>query len=136
MTMTRSAFVEAFAFRPAPVTVLSVITYISIVAALLWIHLVPPNVASSSELDSWGIDLDQAWQDLRVLTEEFRPYNSRRNDEVRDYLLRRIRDIVKRNVDAGYDGTVDVVDDLESNVLFAAEPGSFTVSLLALCESR
>jgi len=118
------ALKEAVAFRPTPVTILSVLTYLTIFGALIWTHLVPPPVAPHGELASWGINFSQAWQDLRVLTKEFRPYNSARNDEVRRYLINRIEDIVKRNVEAGYDGVVDIVDDNESNVLYAAEAAS------------
>ncbi|KAI5853308.1 hypothetical protein BZA05DRAFT_395592 [Tricharina praecox] len=118
------ALKDAVAFRPTPVTILSVLAYFAILSALLWTHFVPPPVASHGELDSWGIDFAQAWQDLRVLTKEFRPYNSARNDEVRKYLLNRVEDIVKRNVEAGYDGVAEIVDDNESNVLFAAEAAS------------
>jgi hypothetical protein len=112
---------EAFAFRPLPVTILVVVTYLSILGSLLWVHLVPPPAAPRGELDSWGIDFGAAWQDLRVLTAEFRPYNSKRNDEVRQYLLDRIKDIVKRNVEAGYAGAVQIVDDNETNTIFAGE---------------
>lgn len=116
-----SAFREAVSFRPAPVTILSVITYVSIVGSLLWIHLVPPPVAPAGELASWGVNLTEAWQDLRYITGGFHPYNSRRNDALRNYLLQRIEAIVKANKDGGYDGSVDVVDDNASNVLFAGE---------------
>ena len=112
---------DAFAFRTYPVSFLAVATYVSLIFALLWVHLVPPPVAPAAELEAWGVSLDDAWQDLRVLTEQFHPYNSLRNDEVRTYLLSRVRDIVKRNVDAGYDGLVEVVDDNDSNVIFAGE---------------
>jgi hypothetical protein len=112
---------EAFAFRPLPVTILVVVTYLAILGSLLWVHLVPPPVAPRWELDSWGIDFGAAWQDLRVLTAEFRPYNSKRNDEVRQYLLDRIEDIVKRNVEAGYEGVVQIVDDNKTNTIFAGE---------------
>ncbi|KAF8536516.1 hypothetical protein BDD12DRAFT_748261 [Trichophaea hybrida] len=114
-------FKQAVAFRPAPVTTLTVITYITLLASLLWIHLVPPSVAPSSELVSWGINFTGAWQDLRLITGQFRPYNAKRNDEVRDYLLTRIKEIVQENKKNGYDGPVEVVDDNDSNVLFAGE---------------
>lgn len=119
--MPRFSFKKAVSFRVYPVSFLTIITYISLLSALLWVHLVPPSVAPASELDSWGVNLDEAWQDLRVLTEKFRPYNSRRNDEVRTYMLGRIVDILKKNYAEGYDGKVEVVDDDETNVIFAGE---------------
>jgi hypothetical protein len=123
------AFKEIVAFRPAPVTITTVGTYIAIITALLWIHLVPPQVAPPSELESWGVDLDQAWQDLRALTQEFRPYNSKQNDKVREYLLSRIDTILKNNRDGGYNGKVEVVDDMKSNVIFSGQ----TKSGLTVC---
>ncbi|TGZ76840.1 hypothetical protein EX30DRAFT_398988 [Ascodesmis nigricans] len=119
--MARSTLLRALSFRTTPVTLLTLITYLSISFALLWVHLVPPNVASNAELAAWDIDLPQAWADLQEITKEYRPYNARRNDEVREYLLAQIQAILKRNKDRGYDGSVEVIDDLETNVLFPGE---------------
>ncbi|KAI5804295.1 hypothetical protein EDC01DRAFT_413160 [Geopyxis carbonaria] len=107
---------EAFAFRTPAVTFFTVVTYLALLTGLLYVHLVPPPVAKSSELGSWGVDLDAAWTDLREITKEYRPYNSHRNDEVRVYLLQRIEEILEKNRAGGWDGEVEVVDDLDSNV--------------------
>lgn len=111
-------FLEAISFRPLPVTLLAVATYISLLTGLLWVHLVPPKVAPQFELNRWGVNLTDAWQDLRQITGEFRPYNAHSNDDVRDFLLKRITDIVKENQINGYDGEIEIVDDNSSNVLF------------------
>ncbi|KAI5811922.1 hypothetical protein BZA77DRAFT_391091 [Pyronema omphalodes] len=111
-------FLEAISFRPLPVTLLAVATYISLLTGLLWVHLVPPKVAPQFELNRWGVNLTDAWQDLRQITGEFHPYNAHSNDNVRDFLLKRITDIVKENQVNGYDGEIEIVDDNSSNVLF------------------
>ncbi|CUS12769.1 unnamed protein product [Tuber aestivum] len=122
-------------FKPFPVTLLTVITYVSLFSALLYIDRQPPAVAKKGELDYWGVDVEEAWSDLGVLTRKFHPYNSRPNDDVRAYLLERIQGILSRNGVAGfgnelqssgdgYSGTVDLFDDgipgkPGSNVTFA-----------------
>ncbi|KAG9118464.1 hypothetical protein FRC07_007021, partial [Ceratobasidium sp. 392] len=65
-----------------------------------------------------GLDLDQAWADLKEITFLPHPYNSHSNVRVRGYLLRRLRDITH-----ACDG-VEVDDDLISNGTFT---GGFTV---------
>ncbi|PWW74989.1 hypothetical protein C7212DRAFT_345614 [Tuber magnatum] len=118
MTRVRSIL----GFTPFPVTLLTVITYVSLFSALLYIDRQPPALAKKGELDYWGVDIEEAWSDLEVLTREFHPYNSRPNDDVRAYLLERIQGILSRNGVAGfgnelqssgygYSGTVDLFDD-------------------------
>lgn len=126
-------------------TILTLITYITLFSALLWIDRSPPQVACGSELDHWGVSVDEAWRDLQVLTREFHPYNSRQNDDVRQFLLDRIRGILADNGVEGfnddispedtahYDGTVELIDDgvgstPGSNVTFAGSAqGNLTV---------
>ncbi|KAG0124258.1 hypothetical protein HOY82DRAFT_494226 [Tuber indicum] len=107
-------------FRPIPVTLLTIITYVSLFSALLFIDRQPPAVAKKGELDYWGVDIEEAWSDLEVLTRDFHPYNSRPNDDVRAYLLGRVQEILSRNgvsgfgnelQSSGYSGTVDLFDD-------------------------
>ncbi|RPB00747.1 hypothetical protein L873DRAFT_739343 [Choiromyces venosus 120613-1] len=109
-------------FNPFPVTLLTVITYVSLFSALLYIDRRPPAVAKKGELDYWGVDVEEAWSDLEVLTRRFHPYNTRPNDDVRAYLLERIQEILSRNGVAGfgnelqssgygYSGTVELFDD-------------------------
>lgn len=49
-----------------------------------------------------GINVTEAWRDLQELTSGFHPYNSHRNDDVRNWLLRRIDDILAENKAAYY----------------------------------
>lgn len=121
-------------------TVLTLITYITLFSALLWIDRRPPKVASEHELNHWGVSVNEAWSDLQVLTREFHPYNSRQNDDVRQFLLKRIRGILSDNGvgdfrsdepadgNALYSGTVELIDDggstQGSNVTFAGNTGS------------
>lgn len=140
-----ASFKSVFGFRPIPVTILTLITYITLFSALLWIDRRPPQVACGSELDHWGVSVDEAWKDLQVMTREFHPYNSRQNDDVRQFLLDRIRGILADNGVEGfnddispedtthYDGTVELIDDgvgstPGSNVTFAGSAqGNLTV---------
>lgn len=114
------------AFTRWPVTFLTAAVYIAFVVPLLVIHhVVPP--APSTPTPAPGLNLTEAWSDLQLLTNGFRPYNSRKNDLVREWLLRRIREIVDDDDDVSTAGNeqksqVVVFDDLQSNLTFA---GSF-----------
>lgn len=142
-----ASFKSVLGFRPVPVTILTLITYITLFSALLWVDRRPPKVACRSELDHWGVSVDEAWRDLQVLTREFHPYNSRQNDNVRQFLLDRIREILSDNGVQGfnddmaaedtarYGGLVELIDDgvgstPGSNVTFAGSAqGNITVCL-------
>ncbi|KAF1981471.1 endoplasmic reticulum metallopeptidase 1 [Aulographum hederae CBS 113979] len=87
-------FWNPFAFTPAPVQVFMVLVYAALFVSLLVIHLVVPDVPGSTPK---SISLDAAWLDLKHLSAGFHPYNSRFNDEVRDWLLHRIDQILKDN---------------------------------------
>ena len=84
------------AFRPLQVTTITSITYIALIITLLVIHLVVPSAPQNPAAIS-GTNLTEAWQDLQTLSGGFHPYNSRRNDDVRDWLLRRINTILGEN---------------------------------------
>ncbi|KAK5257627.1 hypothetical protein LTR16_000034 [Cryomyces antarcticus] len=84
------------AFTPLPVTIISSIVYAGLIAALLVVHLVIPSAPSNSTPVK-GVNTTEAWADLKELSNGFHPYNSRRNDQVRDWLLRRIETILARN---------------------------------------
>lgn len=76
-----------FAFRNCQVAFWTVTIYVGIILALLIVHeTVPPAPATSPN----GLDLDQAWADLGQISNAYHPFNSHRNDEVRDWLIRRI----------------------------------------------
>src|SRR2546421_10562088 len=83
-------------FTPLPVTVITTIVYLSLVIILLVIHETIPS-APKNPVPFRGVNTSEAWLDLQELTKGFHPYNSRCNDEVRDWLLRRIEEILKEN---------------------------------------
>lgn len=85
-----------FAFRTLQVTMFVVLIYVTLFAVLLTFHnIVPP--APSNPTPAAGINLTDAWLDLKQLSNGFRPYNSHRSDQIRDFLLLRIEDVLKRN---------------------------------------
>ncbi|KAJ4348838.1 uncharacterized protein N0V89_010216 [Didymosphaeria variabile] len=109
-----------FAFTPLPVIFLVTGTYIALFAALLTVHLTVPNVPYKTPA---GTNLTQAWIDLEHITRRYHPYNSHANDDVRKYLLSRVKDIVaSRNLDSD---RVEIIDDNVSNATFSA--GNTTV---------
>lgn len=108
------------AFTPLPVIVVTTVTYIALFAGLLTVHLTTPPYPSSTPT---GTNLTQAWLDLETITGKFHPFNSKANDEVRTYLLSRIKDIVASK-NLGSD-RVQIIDDNVSNATFSS--GSTTV---------
>lgn len=110
------------AFTPWPVTIITTAIYLALLIPVLVIH---HNVPSAPRTSPKGLDLAEAWQDLQSLTSGFHPYNSRRNDEVRAWLLERI-DAIRQStasaeVAAGDETRpeVFVFDDLTSNLTSA-----------------
>lgn len=85
-----------FAFARPPVIVFTSLVYLALIVVLLVVHLrVPPAPKHASPIR--GVNITEAWRDLQEISSAFHPYNSHRNDEVRDWLLRRIHDILKSN---------------------------------------
>jgi len=129
----KSKILNPIAFTPLPVTVITSVVYSGLIVALLVIHLVVPS-APSNPTPVKGIDLVEAWKDLQELSNGFHPYNSRRNDHVRDWLLRRIEAILDDNgIDHSSDpynelhhgdaaaSQVVVFNDVVSNVTFSSD---------------
>ena len=126
-----------FSFTPLPVTIITALTYSALIIALLIIHLVVPS-APLNTAPRQGINITEAWHDLQTLSNGFHPYNSRRNDDVRNWLLLRLDEILRTN-GAAYQTlgsgnfkvqgrsstsnatTVVVFNDLVSNLTFAGE---------------
>ncbi|RYP52523.1 hypothetical protein DL768_002350 [Monosporascus sp. mg162] len=101
------------AFRPFAVTFWSTVAYVALLIPLVIIHeTVPPPPTDPTP--SPGINLTQSWLDLTVLTRHYHPFNSRENDEIHDWLLRRLEDIKEKN--AANDSNVVVLEDMVSNV--------------------
>lgn len=78
-------------FIPVTVTLVASIIYLSITTSLLIIHeTVPP---APKDLTSYrGFNLTEAWSDLQELSNGYHPFNSHRNDEVRNWLLVKIKE--------------------------------------------
>ncbi|PYH43194.1 uncharacterized protein BP01DRAFT_417403 [Aspergillus saccharolyticus JOP 1030-1] len=94
------------AFTRWPVTLITAAVYLAFVIPLLVVHHILPSAPSPSSTPD-GLDLGEAWADLQVLTNGYHPYNSRRNDEIREWLLSRVKEIVGENgADVRVEGTV------------------------------
>ncbi|MCJ1451663.1 hypothetical protein MMC28_002003 [Mycoblastus sanguinarius] len=89
----KNIFRNPIAFTPLPVTILTSVVYVALTVSLLVVHYVVPEALSNLA----GTNLTEAWLDLQTLTNGFHPYNSRRNDCIRDWLLRRIEAITEEN---------------------------------------
>ncbi|KAI9679865.1 MAG: hypothetical protein M1817_004879 [Caeruleum heppii] len=85
-----------FAFTSWPVIIFSSVIYAALFISLLVVHLNVPT-APKTPTPVLGINITEAWRDLQELTSGYHPYNSRNNDEVRDWLLRRIESILEKN---------------------------------------
>ncbi|OBT76782.1 hypothetical protein VF21_04473 [Pseudogymnoascus sp. 05NY08] len=81
---------------PMSVMLTTAIIYLSIAIPLLVIHEVVPPAPSDDALPS-GLNISEAWLDLAELTKAYHPYASRRNDEVHEWLLRRVEGILGSN---------------------------------------
>jgi hypothetical protein len=106
------------AFVPAQVTLISFAVYTALFSCLLWVHhVVPP--APSNPTPVSGVNLTTAWRDLEHITDGFHPYNSRRNGEVRKWLVQRVENIIKENGFAKYSRDAVVWDGGYENVTYA-----------------
>jgi hypothetical protein len=116
-----------FAFGPGPVTFWTTITYVALFVALVIVQVVVPGPDLSVDYDqSHGVNMSEAWLDLAALTSAYHPYNSRRNEEVREWLMERVGGILANNQCP--DDKVYLFNDLQSNVtlLQASVPSSTT----------
>ncbi|MCJ1482061.1 hypothetical protein MMC06_002223 [Schaereria dolodes] len=92
----KTGLYNPIAFTPLPVTIVTSTVYAALIIALLVIHLVVPSAPHDASPVA-GINITEAWQDLQTLSNGFHPYNSRRNDAIRDWLLQRINTILDSN---------------------------------------
>ena len=97
------------AFTPWPVTFFTALIYAAVTIPLLIVHHIVPS-APQSPTPVNGINTSEAWADLQELTNGFHPYNSRRNDEVRVWLLQRIEWTLQEN-GASYSIEPDLTSD-------------------------
>ncbi|OIW29450.1 hypothetical protein CONLIGDRAFT_631525 [Coniochaeta ligniaria NRRL 30616] len=83
------------AFRRLPVTFWTAIIYLAVLIPLIVVNeTVPPPPRDTPFA---GVNLTEAWLDLTRVTQAYHPYNSHANDQVRDYLLLRIQEILDQN---------------------------------------
>ncbi|KAI1093911.1 peptidase family M28 family [Rostrohypoxylon terebratum] len=104
------------AFKPFPVTFWTTVTYIALLVPLIVIHESVPPPPSNPTLDS-GLNLTKSWLDLTVISRDYHPFNSRKNDEIHDWLLLELDEIKKRN--GANDSSVVVLADNVSNITTA-----------------
>ncbi|EDN02304.1 predicted protein [Histoplasma mississippiense (nom. inval.)] len=123
MASSRAQWFNPIAFTPWPVTCITTIVYLALLIPILVINLVVP---SAPETNPKGVNLTEAWRDLQHLTGGFHPYNSRRNDEVHEWLLSRINSIIRPTVEAGQPSSANdnlpevfVFDDNRSNLTYS-----------------
>lgn len=99
-----------FTFLPLSVTLITTAVYLAILTPLIVVHeTVPP--APTNATAHRGLNLTEAWLDLAELSNGYHPFNSRRNDEVRDWLLRRIEGIL--DINGALSRLEDLGDDME-----------------------
>lgn len=105
-----------FAFSRGPVTVVATAVYAALLAVLIVVQVDLPSLPKSPT-PIHGVNLTEAWQDLQLLTAEYHPYNSHRNDFVHDWLAQRIKSILKDNNASSTDAYIfiDQVSNLTSS---------------------
>jgi hypothetical protein len=119
-----------FAFTALPVTIIASIIYATLFISLIVVHHIVP-AAPKNPVPFAGINTTEAWLDLKHLTNGYHPYNSRRNDVVRNWLLVRLDQILQANNisyvtetgtglsnEAIADAPVVIFNDLHSNLSF------------------
>lgn len=89
----KNIFHNPVAFTPLPVTIITSLVYVALIVSLLVVHHTVPETPKNLA----GTNLTEAWLDLQTLSNGFHPFNSRRNDYIRDWLLGRITAIVTEN---------------------------------------
>lgn len=84
------------AFRPWSVCFWTTVTYLAIFVSLIYVHETVPAAPKEKTLPA-GVNLTDAWVDLQRITAHHHPYNSHANDEVREYLVKRSKQILDEN---------------------------------------
>ncbi|KAI1101973.1 peptidase family M28 family [Jackrogersella minutella] len=112
------------AFKPFAVTFWTTVAYIALLVPLLVIHETVPPPPSNPTLYS-GLNLTKSWLDLTILSRDYHPFNSRKNDDIHDWLLLELEEIKRRN--GANDSSVAVLADNVSNIttgntLFGSSP--------------
>lgn len=106
----------ALAFRKFPFSLLFVVTFTVILAAVS--HQQDARVPPVSTAYPRKY-FEDAWTDLQVISKSFHPYNSHANDAVHDHILKRVQEAVG---DAGDNIIANVTDDTPRKILFSQRP--------------
>ncbi|KAI1342156.1 peptidase family M28 family [Xylariaceae sp. FL0016] len=107
------AIPNPIAFRPFQVTFWTTIVYLAILVPLLVVHETVPPPPQYPTLYS-GLNFTKSWKDLTFLTHSYHPFNSRKNDEIHDWLLLELEAVKKRNW--ANDTNMVVMEDVVSNI--------------------
>ncbi|OLN89797.1 Vacuolar membrane protease [Colletotrichum chlorophyti] len=83
-----------FGFTKGPVTFWLVAVYAAFIIPLVYVHESVPSIPK--HLPD-GLNMTEAWLDLSIISSAYHPYNSRANDEVGAFLLKRIEEILDCN---------------------------------------
>ncbi|KAL5606844.1 hypothetical protein BROUX41_003221 [Berkeleyomyces rouxiae] len=87
-----------FAFRPAQVTFWLVAIYATLLVPSIYVHESVPAPPSTHDADALaGTNVTEAWLDLLQITQQYHPYASHANDDVRNYVMTRVENILDRN---------------------------------------
>ncbi|KDR69787.1 hypothetical protein GALMADRAFT_160277 [Galerina marginata CBS 339.88] len=110
MTLAGKA-ASVLGYRILPTSVLALLAYVAIFIALAVTDTLP-NVPPLDK--QGGLNLKEAYEDLRHITAHPHPYNSHANDKVHDYILSRLIPLAKEHEH------VHVSNDLVSNGSWAS----------------
>ncbi|KAJ9133195.1 Peptide hydrolase [Coniochaeta hoffmannii] len=117
------------AFRRGPVTVWTALIYLAVLIPIIVVNeSVPP--APKNAVPFAGVNLTEAWLDLTTLTQNYHPFNSRANDQVRDWLLLRIQEMLDQNgASWSTEGEGGATTDVPSVAVFNDVVSNFTHSM-------
>ena len=120
-------FSNPLGFTRGPVTFLATLICLAAIVPLIVVQTGVPS-APRSPRPVKGIDLDEAWLDLQQLTGSFHPYNSRANDEVHDWLHKRLIGIIHDNTKASGNKSniAHIFDDDTANLTFSSAGSTST----------
>lgn len=107
------ALSNPFAFRPFSVSFFTTVAYLALLIPLLIIHETVPNPPGNATIYH-DLNLTKAWLDLTILSHSYHPFNSRKNDEIHNWLLLELDDIKKRN--SANESSLVVLEDVTSNI--------------------
>jgi hypothetical protein len=126
------ALANPVAFQPFSVSFWTTITYLALLIPLLIIHETVPSPGNATEY--YGLNLTKAWLDLTVLSNSYHPFNSRKNDEIHNWLLLELEEIRKKN--SANESAMVVLEDLTSNLTTSDSIWGLTTKTAAYFEGK